>query len=60
MCEIKAYVYKNGEEELYLENVDIVKPEGDKVRLLSLFGEEKTFKGAIKELNFRKNRLVLE
>lgn len=60
MCEIKAYVYEDGKEELYLENVDTITPEGDVLRLRSLFGEEKTFKGTIKELNLRKNRVVLQ
>lgn len=65
MCEIKAYVYEDGKEELYLENVDTITPakgaDGEDVlRLRSLFGEEKTFKGTIKELNLRKNRVVLQ
>jgi len=27
MCEANAYIYQNGKEELYLESVDIMRPE---------------------------------
>ena len=30
MCEANAYVYKDGSEELYLESVDMLVPEGDR------------------------------
>ena len=60
MCELKAYLYKEGKEELYLENVDILRAEGDKIYLKSLFGEEKVFEGRIKEVNIRKNSVLLE
>ena len=60
MCEINAYILKNGKEEKYLENVDTVKPEDGKIHLKNLFGEQKTFEGIIKEISFRKNRIVLE
>ena len=60
MCETNAYVYKNGSEELYLESVDIMKPEGGKIFLKNLFGEEKVFEGEIKEILFLKGRILLE
>ncbi|MCX5720351.1 MAG: CooT family nickel-binding protein, partial [Nitrospirae bacterium] len=40
MCEANAYVYSDGKEELYLENVDIMRPEGKKIYLRNLFGEQ--------------------
>ncbi len=60
MCEINAYIFKNGNEELYLENVDTVKQEDNKVYLRNLFGEQKVFEGIIRELLFRKNKILLE
>lgn len=60
MCEANAYVYKNGEEELYLEDVDILIPEGSSIYLKNLFGEQKTFKGRIKELSLVKHKILLE
>lgn len=60
MCEANAYIYKDGKEELYLENVDIMKPEEGKIFLRNLFGEQKVFEGAIKEVSLVKRRIVLE
>ncbi len=60
MCEANAYIYKNGKEELYLENVDIMRPEEGKILLKNLFGEQKVFNGDIKEISLLKHKIVLE
>ncbi len=60
MCEINAFVLKNGAEELFLENVNVAKSEDGKVLLRNLFGEQKVFEGSIKEVSLVKNRIVLE
>jgi len=60
MCEANAYIYKNGKEELYLENVDLLKPEEGKILLKNLFGEQKVFDGDIKEISLLKHKIVLE
>ncbi len=60
MCEANAYIYRDGKEELYLENVDIMKPEGGKIFLRNLFGEQKVFEGEIKEISLLKHKIVLE
>jgi predicted RNA-binding protein len=60
MCEANAYIYKNGKEELYLENVDIMRPEEGKIFLKNLFGEQKVFDGNIKEISLVKHKIVLE
>jgi predicted RNA-binding protein len=60
MCEANAYVYKEGSEELYLENVDIMRPEDGKIFLKNLFGEQKVFEGEIKEISLLRHRIVLE
>jgi predicted RNA-binding protein len=60
MCEANAYIYNEGKEELYLENVDIMKPEGGKIYLKNLFGEQKVFDGEIKEISLLKHKIVLE
>jgi predicted RNA-binding protein len=60
MCEANAYVYRNGKEELYLENVDIMKPEEGKIYLKSLFGEQKVFDGEIREISLLHHKIVLE
>ncbi|ACI21039.1 CooT family nickel-binding protein [Thermodesulfovibrio yellowstonii] len=60
MCEANAYVIKNGEEEIYLESVDILKPEGNQIYLRNIFGEQKVFKGKIKEMSLLNHKIILE
>jgi predicted RNA-binding protein len=60
MCEANAYIYRDGKEDLYLENVDIMRPEGGKIYLRSLFGEQKIFEGEIKEISLLNHKIVLQ
>jgi predicted RNA-binding protein len=60
MCEANAYIYKDGGEELYLENVDVMKPEEGKIFLKNLFGEQKVFEGRIREISLLRHKIVLE
>jgi predicted RNA-binding protein len=60
MCEANAYIYSDGKEELYLENVDIMRPEGGKIYLRNLFGEQKVFEGEIKEVSLLNHKIILE
>ena len=59
MCDLNAYLMKDGKEELFLENVDVVRPEGNSVYLKSLFGEERHFEGIIKEILAIKRKIIL-
>jgi predicted RNA-binding protein len=60
MCEANAYIFENGKEELYLENVDIMKPEEGKIFLKNLFGEQKIFEGEIREISLLRHKIVLQ
>ncbi|MBS1234555.1 MAG: hypothetical protein H6R43_271, partial [Nitrospirae bacterium] len=60
MCEANAYIFENGKEELYLENVDVMKPEEGKIFLKNLFGEQKVFEGEIKEISLLRHKIVLQ
>jgi len=60
MCESNVYIEKDGKEELYLENVDILKPEDGKIFMRNLFGEQKYFEGSIKEISLIKHRIILK
>ena len=59
MCEANAYLLKGDKEELYLENVDIIRHEEGKIFLKNLFGEQKIFEGEIKEISLLKHKIVL-
>jgi len=60
MCESNAYIKKEDKEELFLESVDFIRPEGSKIYLRSLFGEERLFEGKIKEISLMKHKIILE
>jgi predicted RNA-binding protein len=60
MCDTNAYIDKEGNEELYLENVNLIRPEDGRVYLKNLFGEEKTFKGSIKEISLNSHKIILK
>jgi|WetSurMetagenome_2_1015567.scaffolds.fasta_scaffold1299756_1 predicted RNA-binding protein len=59
MCEAAAYVLKNGQEELLLSEVDIIEPEGDGLRLVNIFGEQKVVKATIHSLNLVNHKVIL-
>jgi predicted RNA-binding protein len=59
MCDTNAYIEKDGAEELYLENVNLIRPENGKIYLRNLFGEEKTFEGSIKEISLNDHKVLL-
>ncbi len=60
MCEASAYLVKDGKEELFLEAVDILEPEGDKLRLVNIFGEQKIIKAKIKRMSLVNHKIILE
>ncbi|MBF0540723.1 MAG: CooT family nickel-binding protein [Nitrospirae bacterium] len=61
MCEANAFICdKDGKETLYLENVDVIRPEEGKIFLRSLFGEQKVFEGSVREISLIKHKILLE
>ena len=60
MCEANAYLIDSGEETLVMENVDVLRPEGNGVYLQDIFGGQRTIKARIKELNLVDHRILLE
>jgi predicted RNA-binding protein len=59
MCEASAYVLKDGREELILRDVDLIEPEGDNLRLVNIFGEQKVLKAKILSLNLVNHKVLL-
>jgi len=60
MCEANAFMLTNKREEMFLENVDQVDVEGDEVRMVNIFGEQKTVKARIKSYSGTDNKILLE
>jgi predicted RNA-binding protein len=61
MCEASAFFFKDGQEELVLESVDEITPEGDKeFRLVNIFGEQKIIKAKLKSMNLVSHKILFE
>jgi predicted RNA-binding protein len=60
MCDLNAYVLKQGKEELVLESVNNVRVENGEVVMRNLFGEEKKVRGQVREVSLTRNRVVVE
>lgn len=61
MCEANAYLLKDGEEELVMESVDIVEPQGDDSwKLVDIFGDQKIIKGRIKIMNLVDHKILFD
>jgi predicted RNA-binding protein len=60
MCDLKAYMKKQGKEELLLESVNYVHVENGEVVVRNLFGEEKKVRGSVREISLPKNRVLVE
>jgi predicted RNA-binding protein len=61
MCEANAFIFRNGEEKLLLESVDLVEPEEEgQIRLVNIFGEQKIIKGKLKSMNLVNHKILFE
>jgi predicted RNA-binding protein len=60
MCEASVYLIKGGAEELVLESVELLEEDGDEIRLVDIFGEEKRVKARIKSFSLVNHRITLE
>jgi len=60
MCEAHAYLLRNDIEEKLLENVDQIDVEGDEIRIINIFGEQKILKAKIKSYNNTDSKILLE
>ncbi len=61
MCEANAYLLKDGKEELIMEAVDILEPDGeDTWHLVGIFGDQKTVRGRIRGMNLVDHRILFE
>ena len=60
MCEANAYLMTEGKEELILEDITLLRPEGGEIFIENMFGEQKRIKARIKEMNLTTHRITLE
>jgi len=60
MCEADAFLWRDGREEKLLESVDIVHVEAGEVKLINIFGEQKTIRGTFRSYENRPGKIVFE
>ena len=60
MCEAHAFIIKNGMEEKLLENVDQLEVEGNEIRIINIFGEQKILKAKVRSYNNTERKILLE
>jgi predicted RNA-binding protein len=59
VCEANAYLLKDGEEQLLLEGVDLVRPHEQGLLLEDIFGRQVIVDAEIKELALVDHRIIL-
>jgi predicted RNA-binding protein len=60
MCEANAYLLADEEPTLVMEAVDTVEPEGDGIKLVSIFGDQKFIKARIHSLSLVDHKVFLK
>lgn len=61
MCESEVMIVrKNGNMELFMEDVLILKVEDTKIKLFGVLGDSKEIFGRIKEVNLAEHRVLVE
>lgn len=58
MCEVNAYLLKDGKESLLLEKVYKLETTEGQIHIENLFGEQKFVNLALKEIDFDRNKLI--
>jgi len=60
MCLSKAYVRRNGERQLLMEEIASVDIDGDRLLFKTLFGERKEIGANIRKIDFMTHSILLE
>jgi len=60
MCEANAYIIEGNETRLIMEAVETVEPEGDGIKLVSIFGDQKIIKARIHSLSLVDNKVFFK
>jgi predicted RNA-binding protein len=60
MCEANAYLIEDNDNKLIMEAVDSVEPEGDGIRLVNIFGDQKFIKASVHSLSLVDHKIFLK
>ncbi|MHB0866884.1 MAG: CooT family nickel-binding protein [Thermoleophilia bacterium] len=59
MCELTVYLVEEGTEELVMEDVATITPDGDRLVLTDLLGQQKIVEARLKELKLLEHKVYL-
>ncbi|MHB9111671.1 MAG: CooT family nickel-binding protein [Thermoleophilia bacterium] len=59
MCELAVYLIEDGEEKMLMEDVASIRPEGEKLVLTDLLGQQEIVEAKIKELKLLEHKVYL-
>lgn len=59
MCEAVVFVVRDGEKQKVMENVVTVSPEGDRLLLTDLFGEQKLITASVDRIDLTGHEIIL-
>ena len=59
MCEAAVFLDRDGDLEKVMDDVVEVKPEGSKLLLVDVFGEQKVVSARLKEVELMDHRIIL-
>ena len=60
MCESTVYILKDGEEEVFFEDVDSLENNNDEIALVNIFGEMQKIRAKIKRFSLVEHKILLE
>lgn len=60
MCEADAFILVDGREKKIFENIDQVEVEGDGIRMINIFGEQKILRAKIRSYNNTERKILVE
>lgn len=59
MCEARAYIFKDGDEQQIMQDVVLAQSEGETCLLVNLLGEQKLVQGRIEKIDFLQHTIHL-
>lgn len=59
MCEAVVFLVKGGNKEQIMDNVVTVHPEGDKLLLTDLFGEQRLVTASVEKVDLLEHEIIL-
>ncbi|MCD6305640.1 MAG: CooT family nickel-binding protein [Deltaproteobacteria bacterium] len=60
MCESTAYIVKDGKEQTFFEDIESLEVSDGEIKLVSIFGEEKTIRARPKRFSLVDHKILLE